>query len=87
MTTIQLIEEMGKSGVLGAGRLYRATKLMSEVIKDPETKVFLSVAGPMVPGGLRKVIRDLIANGYVDVLITSGANLTHDLLEAFGGSH
>lgn len=87
MTTIQLIEEMGKSGVLGAGRLYRATKLMSEVIKDPETTVFLSVAGPMVPGGLRKVIRDLIANGHVDVLITSGANLTHDLLEAFGGSH
>lgn len=87
MTTIQLIEEMGKSGVLGAGRLYRATKLLSEVIKDPETTVFLSVAGPMVPGGLRKVIRDLIANGHVDVLITSGANLTHDLLEAFGGSH
>ena len=87
MTTLQLIEEMGKSGVLGAGRLHRATKLLSEVIGDPETTVFLSVAGPMVPGGLRKIIRDLIANGYVDVLITSGANLTHDLLEAFGGAH
>jgi deoxyhypusine synthase len=87
MTTLQLIEEMGKSGVLGAGRIYRATKLLGEVIQDEETTVFLSVAGPMVPGGLRKVIRDLIANGYVDVLITSGANLTHDLLEAFGGAH
>ncbi|MDD3753578.1 MAG: deoxyhypusine synthase [Methanobacterium sp.] len=87
MTTIQLIEEMGKSGVLGAGRLYRATKLLSEVINDQETKVFLSVAGPMVPGGLKKVIRDLIDEEYVDVLITSGANLTHDLLEAFGGAH
>ncbi len=87
MTTLQLIEQMGKSGVLGAGRLYRATKLLEEVIQDDETTVFLSVAGPMVPGGLRKIIRDLIANGHVDVLITSGANLTHDLLEAFGGSH
>ena len=87
MTTLQLIEEMGKSGVLGAGRIYRATKLLEEVIQDEETTVFLSVAGPMVPGGLRKVIRDLIANGHVDVIITSGANLTHDLLEAFGGAH
>jgi deoxyhypusine synthase len=87
MTTLQIIEEMGKSGVLGAGRLHRATKLLAEITSDEETTVFLSVAGPMVPGGLRKIIRDLIADGHVDVLITSGANLTHDLLEAFGGFH
>jgi len=87
MTTLQLMEEMGKSGVLGAGRLYRATKLLAELMGDEETTLFLSVAGPMVPGGLRKIIRDLLADGHVDVLITSGANLTHDLLEAFGGSH
>ncbi|CDG64762.1 MAG: deoxyhypusine synthase [Methanobacterium sp.] len=87
MTTLQLIEEMGKSGVLGAGRMHRATELLAEVMSDEETTVFLSIAGPMVPGGLRKIIRDLIADGYVDVVITSGANLTHDLLETFGGSH
>ncbi|CEL24405.1 putative deoxyhypusine synthase [Methanobacterium formicicum] len=87
MTTLQLIEQMGKSGVLGAGRMYRATELLAEVISDEETTVFLSIAGPMVPGGLRKIIRDLIADGHVDVVITSGANLTHDLLETFGGSH
>lgn len=87
MTALQLIEEMGKSGVLGAGRLYRATKLLAELISDEETTVFLSIAGPMVPGGLRKIIRDLVDDGYVDVIISSGANLTHDLLEAFGGSH
>ena len=87
MTTLQLMEEMGKSGVLGAGRLYRATELLAELISDEETTVFLSIAGPMVPGGLRKIIRDLVASGHVDVIISSGANLTHDLLESFGGSH
>ncbi|MCC7560631.1 MAG: deoxyhypusine synthase [Methanobacterium sp.] len=87
MTTLQLMEEMGKSGVLGAGRIYRATKLLAELISDEETTIFLSIAGPMVPGGLRKIIRDLIDAGHVDVLISSGANLTHDLLESFGGSH
>ena len=87
MSVLELIEEMGNSGVLGAGRLYRATELLADVMADENTAVFLSAAGPMVPGGLRNVIRDLINDGYVDVMITSGANLTHDLLEAFGGRH
>ena len=40
-----------------------------------------------MPGGLRKIIFDLINDGFVDVLITSGANITHDLVESFGGGH
>ncbi len=87
MSVLELIEEMGETGVLGAGRLHHATQLFSQMIKDKENTVFLSVAGPLVPGGLRKIIRDLIYRGDIDVLITSGANITHDLLEAFGGYH
>jgi deoxyhypusine synthase len=87
MSILELIEEMGKTGVLGAGRLHYATQLFSRMIKDEETTVFLSVAGPLVPGGLRKIIRDLLYREEIDVLITSGANITHDLLEAFGGHH
>jgi hypothetical protein len=30
MTTLQLIDGNGKSGVLGAGRIYRATKLLEK---------------------------------------------------------
>ena len=87
MTILELIEEMGNSGVLGAGKLAKATYLLAESIKDENTSIFLSVAGPIIPGGLRKVIKDLIEDDYIDVLITSGANITHDLLESFGGSH
>jgi deoxyhypusine synthase len=87
MSVLELIEQMGRSGVLGAGRMYRATKLLAETLDDGDTTIFLSVAGPLVPGGLRKVIRNMIENDMVDVLITSGANITHDLLEAFGGRH
>jgi deoxyhypusine synthase len=87
MTVLDLIEEMGRSGVLGAGKLARATHLLADSIEDEDTAIFLSVAGPIVPGGLRKIIADLIKEGYVDVLITSGANITHDLVESFGGSH
>ena len=87
MSVLDLIEEMGKSGVLGAGRISKATRLFADSIKDSDTSIFLSVAGPMVPGGLRKIIFDLINDGFVDVLITSGANITHDLVESFGGGH
>ena len=87
MSVLELIEEMGKTGVLGAGRLNHATQLFSQMIKDEETTVFLSLAGPLVPGGLRKIIRDLIQREEIEVLITSGANITHDLLESFGGHH
>lgn len=87
MSVLELIQEMGGSGVLGAGRVYRATELLAEIIKDEDTAVFLSVAGPLVPGGMRKIIRNMIKDGEVDVIITSGANITHDLLEAFGGRH
>ncbi len=87
MTVLELIQEMGKSGVLGAGRLARATHLLADSIEDKDTAIFLSVAGPIVPGGLRQVIVDLINDGFIDVLITSGANITHDLVESMGGSH
>jgi len=87
MSVLDLIEEMEKSGVLGAGKLAKSTKLFADSIKDDDVAVFLSAAGPLVPGGLRKIIADLINDGYIDVLITSGANITHDLVESFGGSH
>lgn len=87
MKVKELVNEMGRAGVLGAGRVYKATKLLSEMFQDHEMNVFLSMAGPLVAGGMRNIISDLLKEGKIQALITSGANLTHDLLEAFGGGH
>lgn len=87
MTVSDFMMQLEESGVLGAGRISHATNLLADSIRDSETKIFLSLAGPMVPGGLRKVVRDLVKTGYVDLIISSGANLTHDLVESFGGRH
>ena len=87
MTVGELTDQMGKSGVLGAGKLYRAVKTISTMFQDPDYRVFLSVAGPLVPGGLRKVFSDLIADEFIDVIILSGGNIVHDLMEAYGESH
>jgi len=87
MKVIELLDEFSSSGVLGAGRVGRFCELLTSMLSDNDMKVFMSVAGPLVPGGLRSIIANMIKNKEIDVLITSGANITHDLLESFGGSH
>jgi deoxyhypusine synthase len=87
MATGQLVSEMGASGVFGAGRIARAAGIMKSMAKDKECTVFLGMAGALVPGGMKNIIIDMIENGYIDVLVTTGANLTHDLVEALGHHH
>jgi deoxyhypusine synthase len=36
---------------------------------------------------MRAVVEDLIRDGHIDALVTTGANLTHDAIEAIGGKH
>jgi deoxyhypusine synthase len=87
MTVGQLVEEMKLCGVLGAGRLAKAVDVFTEMLSDESYTVFLSLAGPMVPGGLRNVISELIKDNHIDVIVTNGANVVHDIIEALGKKH
>ena len=87
MTASDLAREMGESGVLGAGRFSAAVDICSELFSDKRYTNILSVAGPLVPAGLRKIIRSLIYDRMLDAIVTTGANITHDLIEAVGYSH
>ncbi len=49
--------------------------------------VFFGLSGAMIAGGMRRVLRDLIAFHAIDVLVSTGANLSHDLYESLGGRH
>lgn len=82
-----LVSEMKKCGVLGAGKVAEATELVKEMFIDRDYTVFLTLAGPIVPGGLRRIIRDLIDQEFVDVVVTTGANMVHDIVEALGHHH
>jgi len=87
MTISQLATEMEKAGVLGAGRLGKAVKTVTEMFRDRNYTRFLALAGPMVASGLRQIVCDLIQMGYIHGIITTGANITHDLIEAYGYKH
>jgi len=80
----ELITLMGKIGVMGCGRLSRAVDILEEMIKDKDCKVFFGQAGAMIPGGMRNIISGFIKDDFVDVFVTTGATLTHDLIEALG---
>lgn len=81
------LDSMLRVGVLGAGRLGRATQIVRQMLRDADCYTFLSMSGPMIPGGLRQVVRYLVEKELVDAIVTSGANIVHDLVEAFGGAH
>ena len=87
MKIIDLINQFDNSGVLGAGRVSRACNILYEMIQDKDMKVFMSLGGPLIPGGMRNIITKMINEEHVDLIVSSGANITHDILEAFGGNH
>jgi len=87
MTVGELAEEMRRAGVIGAGRVGRAVEIVAEMFSDPDYTTFIALSGPLVPSGMRLILTDLIRGGHVDVVVTNGANVVHDLVEAMGGSH
>ena len=87
MKISDLVNQMALSGVMGAGRIAKASKIMSEMMSDKECTVFLGLAGAMVPGGMKNVLIDMLSSGKVHVFVTTGANITHDVFEALGFQH
>jgi deoxyhypusine synthase len=49
--------------------------------------VMLGLAGALVPAGMRRLVAYLLKNRYIDVLVSNGANLFHDLHETLGRHH
>jgi deoxyhypusine synthase len=84
MRVSELVEDMGDMG-FGARKISEASIIMNKMFSDKECKVFLGVAGAMVPAGMKYIIRDMLDD--TDVFVTTGANLTHDLMEAVGEKH
>jgi deoxyhypusine synthase len=52
-----------------------------------EVTIFLGLAGAMIPAGMRQVLAHVIQNRMIDCLVSTGANLFHDLHETLGNHH
>jgi deoxyhypusine synthase len=87
MTVNQLVTAMGNAGAYNGGSLSRAVDIYELMLRDPEATKFFGLAGAMVPAGMGGIVSDLIKSGHIDVLVSTGANLTHDIIEAIGCRH
>ncbi len=66
-----------------AARLQEACRLFAEKMLRPDVTVGMSLAGAMTPAGLGSAaIVPLIKAGFVDWIVSTGANLYHDLHHA-----
>ncbi|HWT44467.1 MAG TPA: deoxyhypusine synthase family protein, partial [Vicinamibacterales bacterium] len=66
--------------------LATARRIWQKMLADDCT-IFFGIAGALSAGGMRLIISHLIAERYVDCLVSTGANLYHDLHETRGRRH
>ncbi|MEI7685758.1 MAG: deoxyhypusine synthase [Planctomycetota bacterium] len=79
----QLIEEAFLS--YNGGRTREACRLFTSKYLDPKTTVALSLSGALTPAGLgMSCLVPLIEAGFIDWIISTGANLYHDTHFALG---
>ncbi|MEM3399315.1 MAG: deoxyhypusine synthase [Candidatus Micrarchaeia archaeon] len=71
----------GNSGY-NARKLADACRIFSKMIRENST-ICITLAGAMTPIGMGGPLIRLVENGFVDFIISTGANLYHDLHRAF----
>jgi len=82
MTIEDLVNVFASSGFNGRS-LGEAAKLYAKMIKEDAT-ICLTVSGALTPVGFGGIIKTLIERGFVDWIITTGANVYHEDHFAWG---
>lgn len=78
MTAAQLVE--GVFSAYNAARLREAARLLATKMLAPDTTVVASLTGALTPGGYGiSCLIPLVEAGFVDWIVSTGANLYHDL--------
>jgi deoxyhypusine synthase len=80
-----LLERMERISFQGRN-LGSARRIWEKMLASDAT-IFLGLAGALSAGGLRLTVAHLIEHRYIDCLVSTGANLYHDLHETRGRRH
>src|SRR5436305_1904568 len=81
----QLLARMERISFQGRS-LATAHRIWQKMLQDDVT-IFLGMAGALSAGGLRMIVAHFVLHRYVDCLVSTGANLYHDLHETRGQRH
>lgn len=82
----ELLAGMARTGFQGR-KLGESVEVWKEMLRDPEVTIFFGLSGAMVPAGMQKVLIELARHHYIDVVVSTGANIFHDVCEHLGVCH
>jgi len=79
----QLVSDMGKTAYQGR-KLAEAVKLWEKMVKEDDLVIILGLAGSMSTAGQWTLVNWLIKNRFIDVIVSTGANVSEDIVDAMG---
>ncbi|MCX8185116.1 MAG: deoxyhypusine synthase [Sulfolobales archaeon] len=82
----EILREISKTAYQGR-KLGEVYEILLKMFEDPKITVFMGLAGSMGPGGMWKIVKWFVDEGFIDVLVSTGANISEDIVEAMGFSY
>ena len=79
----QLLAEMGQTAYQGR-QLGEAVDVWEAMLNEKGLTIIMGFAGSMSTAGQWKMVNWLIENRYIDVLVSTGANVSEDIVDAMG---
>ena len=85
-TTGELLSDMAKTAFQGR-KLGEALAIWKKMLSEKEMIIFMGLSGAMIPAGMGRLVSYLLENRGIDVLVTTGAALSHDMYQVLGSEH
>lgn len=81
-----LLDAMSRTGFQGR-KLGESVAIWRQMIEDPPVRILLGLSGAMIPAGMQECLIELVSRRYVDAIVSTGANIFHDICEHCGIRH
>ena len=79
----QLLSEMARTAYQGR-KLGEAAEIWEKMLREEDLTIIMGLAGSMSTAGQWKIINWLIEKRFIDVLVSTGANISEDIVDAAG---
>ncbi|HUU88626.1 MAG TPA: deoxyhypusine synthase, partial [Candidatus Glassbacteria bacterium] len=81
-----LLDEMANTAYQGR-KLGEAVDVWESMVRDKDLTIVLGLSGSMSTAGQWKLVNWLIEKRFIDVIVSTGANVSEDIIDAMGFSY